>query len=85
MLTARPARPRRMSIRVKPGLLVPDSGVNASVGGGVIRGVPVAASGGARTATWAVSLAGAVWSLSIVAVLVRGWGCSGAAVRTLTS
>src|SRR4051812_16641563 len=48
------ATPRRMSIRAKPGLLVPVVVVRTSVGGGV------SSSGGARTATDAVSLSGGV-------------------------
>jgi hypothetical protein len=69
---------RRMSIRTKPGLPGASSALIVLVSGGVA----VAAAGGGRTATDAVSLSGCVSSESIEATLTSGCSRSGAVERT---
>ncbi len=81
--STRAASASRTSIRLKPGLLGVCVPLMASVGGNVILGVPVAASGMVGTKTSEMSLSGSVSSESIVATFSSGCASSEAPTSTV--
>jgi hypothetical protein len=79
----KPASARRTSSRLLP-VPLPCGTELVSVGGGVTRGVAVAASTAPGIATSREAEAGAVWSLTMEATFVSGWASASAPVRTTT-